>query len=288
VWGNSTRSVSTGFSTGLGGGLAGGGGRVQAERVESEQSMRWRALLQAQSGIVARRQALDAGWPERTIDRRLRSGAWRRIDRGVYATFTGELSRNARLWAAVLRAGPGAVLSHETAAEVHGLASKPSSRIHLSVPISRAPAGRIRGVVIHRCRGLNPEWLPPWQLPRTSVEDTVLDLIGAARNYDDAYGWISAAVGRRLTTPELLAKALAGRPRMRWRPWVAGALQDAAGHPPGQREPADGHADAAVWLARRHRTPMPDCQPGRGGAAAAWLGWEPAALRPGVHGRCHR
>jgi Transcriptional regulator, AbiEi antitoxin len=222
--------------------------------------MRWRALLQAQSGIVARRQALDAGWPERTIDRRLRSGAWRRIDRGVYATFTGELSRNARLWAAVLRAGPGAVLSHETAAEVHGLASKPSSRIHLSVPISRAPAGRIRGVVIHRCRGLNPEWLPPWQLPRTSVEDTVLDLIGAARNYDDAYGWISAAVGRRLTTPELLAKALAGRPRMRWRPWVAGALQDAADgvHSPLERgyvhgvERAHGLPTARRQARRRH------------------------------------
>jgi hypothetical protein len=31
------------------------------------------------------------------------------------------------------------------------------------------------------------------------VEDTVLDLIGAARTFDDAYGWISAAVGSRLS-----------------------------------------------------------------------------------------
>jgi hypothetical protein len=37
------------------------------------------------------------------------------------------------------------------------------------------------------------------------VEDTVLDVVSAARNFDDAYGWISAAVGRRLTTPDLLS-----------------------------------------------------------------------------------
>jgi predicted transcriptional regulator of viral defense system len=173
--------------------------------MESERSRRWRTLLQSQSGVISRRQALAAGWPEKTIDRRLRSGAWRRIERGVYGTFTGELSRNARLWAAVLRVGPGAALSHETAAETHGITSKPSTRIHISVPAQRAPVGRICGVVIHRSRGLAAEWQPPWQLPRTSVEDTVLDLVSAARNFDDAYGWISAAVGRRLTTPDLLS-----------------------------------------------------------------------------------
>ena len=145
----------------------------------------------------------------------------------------------------MLCAGPGAVLSHETAAEIHHLTDKPSSKIHLSVPAQRNP-GRlrpIRGVVIHRSRCLVPEWQPPWQLPRTTVEDTVLDLIAAARSFDDAYGWISAAVGRRLTTPpELLGKALAARPRMRWRAWVAGAMQDAADgvHSPLERNYVHG------------------------------------------------
>ena len=73
-----------------------------------------------------------------------------------------------------------------------------------------------------------PEWQPPWQLPRTTVEDTILDLITTARTFDDTYAWISAAIGRRLTTPERLGKALAARGRMRWRGWVAAALHDAA------------------------------------------------------------
>jgi very-short-patch-repair endonuclease len=232
------------------------------EDVEDERSLRWRSQLQAQSGVVSRQQARDAGFREDVIDRRLRSGTWQRLHRSVYATFTGELSREARLWTAVLYAGPGAALSYETAAELHRLIDKPASKIHVSVPASRRPSQHteIRGVVMHRSRGLAAEWQPPWHLPRTSVEDTVLDLIAAARTFDDAYGWISAAVGRRLTTPELLGKALAARSRMRWRGWVTAALRDAAAgvHSPLERryvhgvERAHGLPAAKRQARRRH------------------------------------
>ena len=131
----------------------------------------------------------------------------------------------------------------------------------MSVPATRRPIRRkIRGVVIHRSRGLVAEWQPPWHLPRTTVEDTVLDLIAAARTFDDAYGWISAAVGRRLTTPELLGKALTARSRMRWRGWLTAALQDAADgvHSPLERqyvhgvERAHGLPSARRQARRRH------------------------------------
>jgi len=158
--------------------------------MEIERNYDWLRLLNAQAGVVSRQQARDAGWPEKAIDRRLRSGTWQRLQRGAYATFSGIPSREARLWAAVLRAGPGAALSHQTAAEIHGLTDKRISKVHISVPATRNPSqiGPIWGVVIHRGRGLVAEWMPPWQLPRTSVEDTVLDLIAAARTFDDAYG----------------------------------------------------------------------------------------------------
>lgn len=224
--------------------------------MEDERSFQWRSLLQGQSSVISRQQARDAGWTEESIDRRLQSGAWRRLHRGAYATFTGDPSREAKLWAAVLRAGPGATLSHETAAEVHGLTDKPSERIHISVPAERRPGQQktIAGVVIHRSRGLAAHGQPPWQLPRTTVEDTVLDLIAVARNFDDAYGWISAAVGRRLTTPELLGGALANRSRMRWRGWITGALQDAADgvHSPLERNYVHGvERDHGLPAARR-------------------------------------
>jgi very-short-patch-repair endonuclease len=193
------------------------------------QGMTWHSQLQSQSGVISRAQASEAGYTGKAIDYRLRSGAWRRVRRGAYAAFTGELSREGKLWAAVLRAGPGAVLSHETAAELHGLIDKPVGPIHVSVPAQRRPGqgGPLRGVVIHRSRCLVAEWQPPWRLPRTSVEDTILDLVAAAGTFDDAYGWISRGVGRRLTSAQSLRKALATRKRIRWRAWIAGALQDA-------------------------------------------------------------
>ena len=198
--------------------------------MEDERELQWLSRLQAQFGVVSRDQARDAGFTERSIESRLHSGSWRRLHRGVYATLTGLPSREGRLWAAVLAAGSGAALSHQSAAELHGLVDTPARLIHLSVPAGRQPGRnqKIQGVIIHRSRCLVPEWQPPWQLPRTSVEDTVLDLVAAARTFDDAYGWIARAVGRRRTTPELLGKALAARSRMRWRAWVTAALADAA------------------------------------------------------------
>jgi len=227
-----------------------------------ERSLGWYSQLQGQSRVVSRRQARDAGWPKGTIDSRLRSGIWQRLSRGAYATFTGDLSREAQLWAVVLWSGPGAALSHETAAELHGLIDQPRAQIHVSVPAERHPGRRrkIRGVVVHRSRCLRPEWQPPWHLPRTTVADTVLDLVGQARTFDDAYGWISKAVGRRLTSPQSLSKALAGRSRIRWRAWITEALEDAADgvHSPLERnyvhgvERAHGLPTARRQAKRRH------------------------------------
>jgi hypothetical protein len=235
---------------------------LSLDDVEDEHSLQWRSQLQSQSGVISRHQATEAGFTEKAIDWRLRSGAWRRLHRGTYAAFTGNPSREGKLWAAVLRAGPGAVLSHETAAEIHRLTDKPSTRIHITVPFERRPGQRrkIRGVVIHRSRCLVPQWQPPWRLPRTTVEDTVLDLVAEARSFEDAYGWISKAVGRRLTSPQSLSKALARRSRIRWRAWITVALEDAADgvHSPLERnyiygvERAHGLPTARRQAKRRH------------------------------------
>src|SRR6185437_14314851 len=80
-----------------------------------------REIARCQGGVVTRQQALRTGMTAGAIVAKIKYGRWRQLYRGVYATFTGPLSRQARLWAAVLYAGNGARLSHETAAELHGL-----------------------------------------------------------------------------------------------------------------------------------------------------------------------
>ena len=190
----------------------------------------WPELLDFQSRIVGQRQAVRYGMTRAAVGRRIKSGKWQRLHRGTYATFSGVPPREATLWAALLRAGSGAVLSHETAAEVQELIDKPTAKIHITVPISHDPArrGPIRGVVIHRSRRVASEPLPPWQLPRTPIADTVLDLIESAATTDDAFAWLTRAIGRDLVTTGMLTAALAARKRMRRRPWLVETLADAA------------------------------------------------------------
>jgi len=58
---------------------------------------------------------------------------------------------------------------------------------------------------------------PGREPPRTTIEETVFDLIELAGTFDNACGWITRAVGRRLTTAERLTEALQLRKKMRWR-----------------------------------------------------------------------
>jgi len=194
-----------------------------------EYPITWSELVDFQSCVVSCRQALGHGMSRDAVSSRSQSGAWQRLHRGTYATFSGVPPREARLWAAVLRAGSGAVLSHETAAEVHGLIDQPSTMIHVTVSAGRNPAKTpIRGVTVHRSRRVVRQELPPWQLPRTPVAETVLDLVAASASFADAYAWLSRATGRRLVSAGLIKEAMAVRPRVRWREWLTDALDDVA------------------------------------------------------------
>jgi predicted transcriptional regulator of viral defense system len=185
-------------------------------------------LLAMQGRAIACRQGAGVGINPRAMRTRMSSGRWQRLQWGVYAAYSGEPARETMLWAALLRAGPGAVLSHQTAAERHGLIDGPSSLITITVPAAKHPARvKIPGVVIHRSdtilRTTHPAMLPPC----TRVEDTVLDLIQIAATFDDAYEWICRAIGRRLTTAERIRQAMDTRKKTRWRKELTLALADA-------------------------------------------------------------
>jgi len=188
-------------------------------------------LIDRQDGVLAIGQAVEAGMTAEWTRNQVRSGRWQLMHRGVYAAFTGTASRRAELWGALLRAGPDAVLSHQTAAELYGLTDSRSRLIQLTVPHDSNPErrGRIPGVVIHRSRSLARTRHPVLTPPRTRVEATVLDLVECARDFDEAYDWICRAIGRRLTTADRLLAALKARSRFRWRHDIELALGYAMG-----------------------------------------------------------
>lgn len=172
-------------------------------------------IAQSQAGAISRRQLLDAGLTSQMIITRLERQRWQQVYRGVYAVFSGPPPRETWLWAAVLRAGPGAVLSHQTAAELHGLIDTPAEAIFVTVPSTRRIA--TPGIVIRMSGRIGEATQPNRAPPRTSLEETALDLAQLAGTFDEACGWITRACGRRLTTEDKLRDALAQRKKMRWR-----------------------------------------------------------------------
>jgi hypothetical protein len=145
-----------------------------------------RAQMAEQSGVLSRRQALAGGLTEGEIRARVASGRWQRVHPGVFAVHGGVLSRSARLWAALLYAGEGAALSHQTAAEVLGFRGRPDPLIHVTIPSAR----RVRkqpGLVIHRA----DRSVARVPLPVVSAAETVLDLTDVATCLDDVLGWVT-------------------------------------------------------------------------------------------------
>lgn len=212
-----------------------------------------REILASQDGVIGRSQAAQFGLSPYSMRHRVRAEDWQRIQRGVYATFSGKVTREAQLWAALLRAGSEAVHSHQTAAELYGLLKQPSPMIHLTVPATTNPArkGRIPGVVVHRSRNLDVTRHPGLSPPRTRIEHTVLDLIEEMADPAERYDLICRAIGGRLTTAGRLREALDQRSRFRDRREAESALGDA-----GQGALSNLERWYLRGVERRHKLPV--------------------------------
>lgn len=127
----------------------------------------------------------------------------------------------------MLSAGPGAVLSHETAAELLKLTDKASTSIHVTVPRERHVAA-VRGVSIHQSERAVEAVQCDSNPPRATVEETVLDLTQTAANFDDVCGWVTRAFARELTDEERLRVAMRQRGKLRWRVDLHGLIAAAA------------------------------------------------------------
>jgi hypothetical protein len=204
--------------------------------------------------VITSQQAQAAGVSSRQIANLLQYGRWQRVQFGVYAAFTGEPPRHALLWAATLRAGPCAILSHETAAEIDGLIDKPGKPIHVTVPYVRHRQP-IAGIVAHRSSRSIGIKQQPGLPPQTMTEETVLDLAQDAASFDEVISLLARACQRRRTTPFLLGETLGQRTRMRWRAEIRLALLDVA---EGVHSPLEYRYLRDVE--RAHGLPRPDRQ----------------------------
>src|SRR5947209_10490451 len=128
------------------------------------------AIAGRQWGRVHRRQLREAGISEAKLSRWISDGYLHQVLPRVYAVGHTASGPEADLAAALLYAGPGAMLSNATAAWWWELIDRQPPQIHVSTP-KRCPA--LANVRVHGRRDLTRAWHR--HLPVTTVAQTLLD-----------------------------------------------------------------------------------------------------------------
>lgn len=135
-----------------------------------------RALAERQYGVISRSQLLAVGVGKTGVRERLRTHRLIRLHRGVFAVGHRELRRQGHWFAAVLACGPGAALSHASAAALWNIRGSASATVDVTVP-SRAGRVKREGVRVHRSARLAAtEVTVHERIPVTAVARTLLDL----------------------------------------------------------------------------------------------------------------
>jgi very-short-patch-repair endonuclease len=167
-------------------------------------------IATAQGGVVSHAQLVALGLTNRAIGVRLRRGALIALHRGVYAVGHEALTGGGRGFAALLAAGPGAVLSHGSAAAFLGVVPELPSPLEVTRADERR---RSRAdLVVHRS-SLDLE-RDVWQrdgLLMTSPARTIADLAATRPAPDVERAWAEAQVLRLLGASELQAAIRPGR-----------------------------------------------------------------------------
>ena len=138
------------------------------------------AIAKRQWGLITRTQLLGLGLSAHGISERLRSRRLHRIYRGVYAVGHPVLRREACWLAGVLACGPGATLSHRSAAALWEIAADSATTVDVTVP-TRTGRTRRAGIRVHRSGRLAPTEVTVHDgIPVTTVARTLLDYADTA------------------------------------------------------------------------------------------------------------
>jgi very-short-patch-repair endonuclease len=132
-------------------------------------------LAERQHGVVSLPQLQFLGLSARAVRDRVAAGRLTRIHRGVYAVGHARLTQRGYWMAAVLAYGPNAVLSHRSAAALHGI--RPDHRSKTDITLPRRSARPRPRIDVHRSTSLAPADVTTIDgIPCTSLARTLLDL----------------------------------------------------------------------------------------------------------------
>ena len=158
------------------------------------------ALASGQHGHVSREQLLALGLAKGAIDHRVAAGRLHIRHHGVYAVGHTALTPRAERFAAVLACGPGAVLSHDSAAVEWGiLATAAVDAIHVTTPHRRTRPG----IRTHQAALPVSDVTRRDGVPLTTPARTLLDLAATLDPRELARAVERARVARLVTDRDL-------------------------------------------------------------------------------------
>lgn len=209
-------------------------------------------LAARQHGVVSYRQLRSLGFGEEAIKAALAEHRLTSLHEEVYAVGHTRVPRRGYWWAAVLAYGPGAVLSHQSAAVLWGLRRRRRGPIHVTAACGRQGIRRREGIWIHRCK-LKPEEATVHEgIPVTTVARTLFDF-AEVTPYEELKKAAEAADRRNLLRlRELESICERGRGRRALRP-VRQLLTELGA-------PAEGRSPLEIRFAeflREHGIPAP-------------------------------
>lgn len=180
--------------------------------------VRWETLgrvAESQAGYVTIAQAEQAGFHRNAPRHHTREGGrLERAGRGLYRLRFYPSSPFEHIAAAWVLAGPDiAVVSHESALELYGLADVAPSEVHLTLPRRYRYREAPNGARFHYPREplADGEVRRVQGLRTTSTERTILDVLEAGTQPEQVEMAVQQAVDRALTTPKRLRAAAAER-----------------------------------------------------------------------------
>jgi very-short-patch-repair endonuclease len=203
-------------------------------------------LAEGQWGVVADRQLVNCGVSTSAISRWAASGRLHRIYPRVYAVGHKAIPLEGRLLAAILYAGPGAALSHASAASWWSFISWVPDTVHVTSPRQRQSLKTVR---VHRAE--RTERVMRNGLPVTPAARTLLDFAAMAP-LERVRGAVAEADFRhRLDLDAIDRITGVGRPGSKK------LRQALALHRPEYARTKSDLERLFLDLCRRHRLPLP-------------------------------
>jgi predicted transcriptional regulator of viral defense system len=173
-------------------------------------------LAETQAGYFTTRQALAAGMDRSTLRHHARPGGrYERVRRGLYRLRHFPTSVHEHVVAAWIPLREAdAVVSHESALELHDLSEVIPVAVHLSLPRAQRGQRPRPGVRLHTFqRPPGPsEVRTVHGVPTTSPERSIVDSLDAGTQPEQVELAIGQALARGLTTPRRLRAAAVERP----------------------------------------------------------------------------